>query len=53
LNSESTHQGRVVADKAKPRGRFLHVMRVGVAVHQLPHPHLLIEIKAVAYAPQK
>ncbi|MBS0505176.1 MAG: RidA family protein [Proteobacteria bacterium] len=26
--------------------------RTTVAVHQLPHPHLLIEIKAVAYAPQ-
>jgi 2-aminomuconate deaminase len=27
--------------------------RTTVAVHQLPHPHLLIEIKAVAYRPQK
>jgi 2-aminomuconate deaminase len=27
--------------------------RTTVAVHQLPHPHLLIEIKAVAYKPQK
>ena len=26
--------------------------RTTVAVHQLPHPHLLIEIKATAYAPQ-
>lgn len=26
--------------------------RTTVAVHQLPHPHLLIEIKAVAYAPK-
>ena len=26
--------------------------RTTVAVHQLPHPHLLIEIKAVAYSPQ-
>ncbi len=26
--------------------------RTTVAVHQLPHPHLLIEIKAVAYVPQ-
>jgi len=26
--------------------------RTTVAVHQLPHPHLLIEIKAIAYAPQ-
>lgn len=26
--------------------------RTTVAVHQLPHPHLLIEIKAVAYHPQ-
>lgn len=26
--------------------------RTTVAVHQLPHPHLLIEIKAVAYFPQ-
>ncbi|MBS0591515.1 MAG: RidA family protein [Proteobacteria bacterium] len=26
--------------------------RTTVAVHQLPHPHLRIEIKAVAYAPQ-
>ncbi|WP_432261793.1 RidA family protein [Cupriavidus sp. TMH.W2] len=25
--------------------------RTTVAVHQLPHPHLLIEIKAVAYVP--
>lgn len=25
--------------------------RTTVAVHQLPHPHLLIEINAVAYAP--
>lgn len=27
--------------------------RTTVAVHQLPHPHLRIEIKAVAYAPLK
>ncbi len=27
--------------------------RTTVAVHQLPHPHLLIEIKAVAYKPQQ
>lgn len=27
--------------------------RTTVAVHQLPHPHLLIEIKAVAYSPIK
>jgi 2-aminomuconate deaminase len=27
--------------------------RTTVAVHQLPHPHLLIEIKAVAYRPQR
>lgn len=26
--------------------------RTTVAVHQLPHPHLLIEIKAVAYKPE-
>ncbi|WCL53335.1 RidA family protein [Gimibacter soli] len=26
--------------------------RTTVAVHQLPHPHLLIEIKAVAYRPR-
>ncbi len=26
--------------------------RTTVAVHQLPHPHLLIEIRAVAYRPQ-
>jgi 2-aminomuconate deaminase len=26
--------------------------RTTVAVHQLPHPHLLIEIQAVAYAPE-
>jgi 2-aminomuconate deaminase len=26
--------------------------RTTVAVHQLPHPHLLIEIQAVAYLPQ-
>jgi 2-aminomuconate deaminase len=25
--------------------------RTTVAVHQLPHPHLLVEIKAVAYKP--
>jgi len=143
MNSEPTHQGRVVADKAKPRGRFPHLMRAvdflfvsgtssrrpdntiagasadeygtvkldireqtrvvienirdilrseganladlvdisaflvnmndfggynevygeffdetgptrtTVTVHQLPHPHLLIEIKAMAYAPRK
>jgi len=27
--------------------------RTTVAVHQLPHPHLLIEIQAVAYAARK
>jgi len=27
--------------------------RTTVAVHQLPHPHLLIEIRAVAYKPDK
>jgi 2-aminomuconate deaminase len=27
--------------------------RTTVAVHQLPHPHLLIEIKAVAFKPAK
>ena len=27
--------------------------RTTVAVHQLPHPHLLIEIRAVAYKPPK
>lgn len=27
--------------------------RTTVAVHQLPHPHLLIEIQAVAYAPRR
>jgi 2-aminomuconate deaminase len=27
--------------------------RTTVAVHQLPHPHLLIEIRAVAYRPEK
>ena len=27
--------------------------RTTVAVHQLPHPHLLIEIKAVAFKPLK
>jgi 2-aminomuconate deaminase len=26
--------------------------RTTVAVHQLPHPHLLIEMQAVAYVPQ-
>jgi len=26
--------------------------RTTVAVHQLPHPHLLIEIKAIAYKPR-
>ena len=27
--------------------------RTTVAVHQLPHPHLLIEIRALAYKPLK
>ena len=27
--------------------------RTTVAVHQLPHPHLLIEIRAVAYKPEE
>jgi 2-aminomuconate deaminase len=27
--------------------------RTTVAVHQLPHPHLLIEIRATAYKPEK
>jgi 2-aminomuconate deaminase len=27
--------------------------RTTVAVHQLPHPHLLIEIRATAYKPQR
>ena len=27
--------------------------RTAVAVHQLPHPHLLIEIRALAYKPLK
>jgi 2-aminomuconate deaminase len=27
--------------------------RTTVAVHQLPHPHLLIEIRAMAYKPMK
>lgn len=27
--------------------------RTTVGVHQLPHPHLLIEIKAMAYKPQQ
>jgi len=27
--------------------------RTTVAVHQLPHPHLLIEVKAVAYRPRR
>jgi 2-aminomuconate deaminase len=27
--------------------------RTTVAVHQLPHPHLLVEIRAVAYKPEK
>ena len=26
--------------------------RTTVAVHQLPHPHLLVEIKAIAYKPE-
>jgi 2-aminomuconate deaminase len=30
---------------------FAGPARTTVAVHQLPHPHLLIEIKAVAYHP--
>lgn len=27
--------------------------RTTVAVHQLPHPHLLVEIRVVAYKPEK
>lgn len=27
--------------------------RTTVAVHQLPHPHLVIEMRATAYAPQR
>jgi len=27
--------------------------RTTVAVHQLPHPHLLIEIRTTAYRPQR
>ena len=27
--------------------------RTTVAVHQLPHPHLLVEIRALAYKPEK
>jgi len=27
--------------------------RTTVAVHQLPHPHLLVEIRALAYQPAK
>ena len=27
--------------------------RTTVAVHQLPHPHILIEIQAVAYVPRE
>jgi 2-aminomuconate deaminase len=27
--------------------------RTTVAVHQLPHPHLLIEIRAIAYKPER
>ena len=27
--------------------------RTTVAVHQLPHPHLLIEIRAIAFKPEK
>lgn len=27
--------------------------RTTIAVHQLPHPHLLIEIRAVAYKPEE
>jgi 2-aminomuconate deaminase len=27
--------------------------RTTVAVHQLPHPHLLVEIQAVAYVPEE
>ncbi|GHE89908.1 RidA family protein [Thalassotalea profundi] len=32
---------------------FYGPTRTTVAVHQLPHPHLLIECKAVAYKPMK
>ena len=102
-------EGKIVAEKAKPRGKYPHVKRAGdflivsgtssrradnsiagaevdgmgttrldirvqtravidnvrdilrwagadladlVEVHQLPHPHLLIEIRAVAYKPE-
>ena len=31
---------------------FAGPARTTVAAHQLPHPHLLIEIKAIAYLPQ-
>lgn len=37
-------------------GRFFGAdgpARTTVAVHQLPHPHLLIEIRATAYKPEK
>lgn len=36
-------------------GKFFHEggpTRTTVAVHQLPHPHLLIEIQGVAYKPR-
>src|SRR5579864_6546407 len=32
---------------------FAGPARTTVAVHQLPHPHLLIEIRAVAYKPER
>jgi 2-aminomuconate deaminase len=38
----------------KVYGRFFDFdgpARTTIAVHQLPHPHLLIEIKAIAYKP--
>jgi 2-aminomuconate deaminase len=37
-------------------GRFFDAggpARTTVAVHQLPHPHLLVEIRALAYKPKK
>ncbi len=42
------------ADYNKTYSEFFGVdgpTRTTVAVHQLPHPHLLIEIKAIAYKP--
>ena len=44
----------ILADTTKYMLNILIITptRTTVAVHQLPHPHLLIEIKVVAYKKQ-